>query len=443
MKKITALLIAAILCCSLFIPTLPVSAAEETGYCAVGEVDQTRAAVLLADGSILNVPFSGEAPTPGTVCRYLVTDGSYLFTAVSFPGYSAWRIFDNPDENGDYFWDGGQTYGFLADTAVGFLKFSDTSWRIAHGKHMITIAEGVGDMAGTAWPCNIEALWNDGLQKMDLIFADCSKTYPKGPQPGKLFDPSGAGFTSGDLEVVLSDLPAPEPPQIIKRRFCAVGEVDETAGLASVLTADGTVRTVRYEGTAPVSGRVHLMTEQDGVFRFTEHTYYAEGAQWRVFDGQIEGSAEQADFFSAYDASGGETRLYCAEDCVTFIRFSPTNWAVVKGGNAIGITSRLDPDFDYTAYPSGLMFSWNTAELVSMQSQIDSVFCDAEAYPDATRYYTADQSRMIRGDKELRIETSPETADRGIGAAAAVLAAVGMITVCRKRGRARPADGRK
>ncbi len=439
MKKISALITAIVLCVSVGL-VMTFAAESTSGYCAVGEVDGSRAAILLGDGTVKTVNFTGTAPVAGTVNRFTETDGTYTFTGITWPGYTGWRIFDNNDDNGDFFFDGGGNYGYLWENAVGFVKFSDTSWRVYTGKHMIQIADGVGDQAGTAWPSNLEANWNNDLQKMDVVFADCTKTYESGPEPSKLFDSTGAGFTSGDKTVVLeANSTTDKKPEVITKKLCAVGEVNAEKGLAAVMLEDGKVRTVKYTGTAPTSGKVHTYSIKDGVFTFAEYEYYADGVEWRIYDGLADGSADKPDFFVAYDAAGNETRLYCTENCLTFIKFSDTNWAFFNKGNVINIKNRLDPNFDYTYWPSNLMFTWNTEEVVSLKSQIDSVFCDATENKDATQYYTADQSAMAQGDKNLVIDEdniySPNTSDAAVPAAIVVisLCAATVVLVGRKR----------
>lgn len=252
-------------------------------------------------------------------------------------------------------------------------------------------------------------------------------------------DPTGAGFTDGDKNVVLSggETPPPAPgPQIpADVSLCAVGEVSPEKGLAAILTPDGKVRTVKFTGTAPKSGAVHAFTVKNGICSFTLYSYFAEGTQWRVYDGLADGDSRNNDFFVSYDQTGAETRLYCADDCVTFIRFSDTNWSVFNRGNVINLEKKIG-DFDHTVWPCGLMFAWTDSSVVSLQTRITSVFCDASGDKAPTRYYTADQSEMEKGAYDVTISEndvwSPSTADAITAAAVIAVLISGVATVSKK-----------
>ena len=64
MKRIKALITAVILCLAAFVPFTLTAEAEEpvSGFCAVGEVKDSRAAILLADGTVRSVDIEGAAP---------------------------------------------------------------------------------------------------------------------------------------------------------------------------------------------------------------------------------------------------------------------------------------------------------------------------------------------------------------------------------------------
>lgn len=111
-------------------------------------------------------------------------------------------------------------YAYINASAIGFVKFSDTSWRVYSGKHMIEVADGVGDYPNTAWTANVDARWNSELQGLDILFADCTVTYSSGPaNPSVLFNGTATPDTTGDKDVVLvaeggneDDGETPEPP---------------------------------------------------------------------------------------------------------------------------------------------------------------------------------------------------------------------------------------
>ena len=129
------------------------------------------------------------------------------------------------------------------------------------------------------------------------------------------------------------------------------------------------------------------------------------------------------------------TRLYCADDCVTFIRFSDTNWSVFNRGNVINLEKKIG-DFDHTVWPCGLMFAWTDSSIVSLQTRITSVFCDASGDKAPTRYYTADQSEMEKGAYDVTISEndvwSPSTADAITAAAVIAVLISGVAAVSKK-----------
>lgn len=417
-----------------FVPfAIPAAAADpESGFCAVGEVKGSRAAILLADGSVRSADIAGTAPASGTVCAYTVSGGKYSFTAVTFGGYGGWALWNNMDGNGAFFFgtDGvNNYYAYFSESAVGFMKFSDTSWRVFNGKDMVGKSAGSG-----IYPANIDGLWDSTAGKITVVYADATVSRESN-DPKKFMDPSGAGFTGGDKEVVLSGGETPVKPDApVKVSLCAVGEVNTEKGIAAILTSDGKVKTVKYTGTAPTSGKVHAYTEKGGVYTLVECTYY-DGTEWRVYDGLVEGGRERNDFFVSYDQAGAELRLYCADDCVTFIRFSDTNWSVFNKGNVINLEKKIG-DYDHTVWPCGLMFAWTDSELVSNQTRVTSVFCDAEANKAPTRYYTADQSEMTKGAYDLLInENEPEapaTSDGIIAVSAIVTAVLGAVILSKR-----------
>lgn len=209
MKRISALITAIIICVSVFsVGSLVTSAAEPTtGYCAVGEVDGTRAAILRGDGTVKTVNFTGTAPVAGTVNSYTETNGVYTFSAVTFNGYTGWALWNNMDGNGAFFYGSDGTndyYAYFAETAAGFMKFSNTEWRVFNGKDMVGEAAKSG-----IYPANIDGYWDGAAEKITVVYADATQDYSGTNDPKKFMDPTGAGFTTGDKNVVLSNAEDP------------------------------------------------------------------------------------------------------------------------------------------------------------------------------------------------------------------------------------------
>ena len=103
MKRIKALITAVILCLAAFVPFTLTAEAEElvSGFCAVGEVKDIRAAILFADGTVRDV-VSGFSET----VRELTTPYSSCSSRgvfVSFPHVDVYKKTDIIMKNGRKF----------------------------------------------------------------------------------------------------------------------------------------------------------------------------------------------------------------------------------------------------------------------------------------------------------------------------------------------------
>lgn len=82
------------------------------------------------------------------------------------------------------------------------------------------------------------------------------------------------------------------------------------------------------------------------------------------------------------------------------------------------------------------MFAWTDSSVVSLQTRITSVFCDASGDKAPTRYYTADQSEMEKGAYDVTISEndvwSPSTADAITAAAVIAVLISGVAAVSKK-----------
>ncbi len=212
--------------------------ASAADYCAVGEVKDGKAAILKADGSIVEAPFTGTAPTSGTVYAYSEENGVYTFTEAPIEwavgtGYDSWRLRAD-GTNAFYDADGTCTtmVPITAETPI-FVKFSDTSWRVYLGPTAINIGAqaegGVGDWDNTSWPANIQAVYDGATGSAAYCFIDVnnngyllklSEWGANDPEnhhvltdPTKYFDRNG--LTSGDKDVVLGNEQPPQTADVI------------------------------------------------------------------------------------------------------------------------------------------------------------------------------------------------------------------------------------
>ena len=187
----------------------PVPEVPASGYCAVGEVDAEGklVAVLFGNGLVKTMSFAGDAPASGTV-MYFETEGDKIaFASVEMnEEYNMWRVY--AEQTGDlmYNTDGTTEWRhYFDEAAVGFVKFSDTSWMAFSGKKMINIGNGVFEWPNTAWPSNLWAYDADGNTTLDLIFADATMTYDNGEVTNVtlLFSGDAVGFETGDKTVTI------------------------------------------------------------------------------------------------------------------------------------------------------------------------------------------------------------------------------------------------
>lgn len=110
--------------------------------------------------------------------------------------------------------------------------------------------------------------------------------------------------------------------------YCAVGSVDEAAKTAKVLFGNGEVKTIQWQGDAPVVGTVNPFTKDGDVYT----------AQ------RIKTYPVYSDSFSIRDpvyASGRQKRFWYSEmyfvnnETIFFVRYSDTEWRVMKGRDAM------------------------------------------------------------------------------------------------------------
>ncbi len=187
----------------------PVLEPPASGFCVVGESDaeSKKVAVLFANGLVETMDLAGEAPAAGTIAYFEVEGTMIAFSEATLTDYSQWRVF--AEANGDLFYntDGTTEWRhYLTDTCATFIKFSDTNWMAFEGKNVIKIANGLTEYPNTAWPCFLWVIDVDGDGTIEGVFADATKTYEGGEVSDitLLFDPTGAGLTEGDKNVVLT-----------------------------------------------------------------------------------------------------------------------------------------------------------------------------------------------------------------------------------------------
>lgn len=188
----------------------------ETGYCAVGAVDEAAktAKILLGNGDIVLASYTGDAPKSGVVMIYKRDGERYSFEVDDrrvFPSYgdeykgrkisvvlrqrslqSAGKIYVNSE-------------------TVFFVRYSATEWRVLKGRAAISQNNGgqpgyllgVAETSGYIWYTNEF----DNTAKLALcvmIVGDCAAENewpPANAAVTKLLDPAGNGFDSGDKDL--------------------------------------------------------------------------------------------------------------------------------------------------------------------------------------------------------------------------------------------------
>lgn len=202
----------------------------------------------------------------------------------------------------------------------------------------------------------------------------------------------------GTTEATKPTEPA-QPTELSNIGYLAVGTVDAAAGTAKVVGDNGVIAEIKYvSAEAPVPGKIYSYAKNGDSYELTKAPFInGDYSAWgvRVFD--------QVDYgFDALYTHDGvnETVYEMASEVTVFIRFSNTEWRVLKGSDVI----------KYSGWPCGAYFDVNPNpnggnQLVSVML-ICSVNLEtwAEGNADEANSYFFDKDGFGWGDGNLIIE---------------------------------------
>ena len=158
----------------------PIPEVPESGFCAIGQVDEanTKVAVVLWSGKVKTFTYDGSVPTTGAIAYYEIAGDVIAFEEVVLEDYQYWRL---QDQEVEYFYGNDGTndlYVYFADRCVCFLKFSDTNWNVYNERgNLFEVSLFDYAWPSTVWPCGLQALDYDGDGNMDVLLADATHTY--------------------------------------------------------------------------------------------------------------------------------------------------------------------------------------------------------------------------------------------------------------------------
>lgn len=190
-----------------------------------------------------------------------------------------------------------------------------------------------------------------------------------------------------------------QPTELADSGYLAVGIVDATAGTAKVVGDNGVIAEIKYvSAEAPVPGKIYSYAKNGDVYElnkapFINGDYSAWGV--RIFD-QVDYG-----FDCLYTHDGVNETIYeMASEVTVFIRFSNTEWRIMKGSDVI----------KYSGFPCGAYFDVKPNpnggnQLVSVML-ICSVNLDTwvEGNADEANSYFFDKDGFGWGDGDLIIQ---------------------------------------
>ena len=152
---------------------------------------------------------------------------------------------------------------------------------------------------------------------MILLLTGCAPAVEPTQSPADPTDPTNiTDPTGGD--------PMPEKTTY----YCAVGSVDEAAKTAKVLFGNGEVKTIKWDGDAPVVGTVNPFTKNGDVYTVQRiKTYPVYGASFSSRDPVFVNARNKSFWYSEH--------YYVTNETIFFVRYSATEWRVFKGRDAM------------------------------------------------------------------------------------------------------------
>jgi lysophospholipase L1-like esterase len=188
-------------------PELFAPVPEGTGFCAVGNIDQqtNTARILLETGEVVDAPYApapngGNVLKSGSVYSYRLENGVYTFSEPVWTSSRNTPVLANNRNKRLY----REKSYFTDKDTVFFVRYSDTEWRVFKGRsampcktYLVDLVETHGSMMGVK------------VMDTPYMLARCVMVTggplnnglwpPAKAETTKFLDPSGAGFSSGDI----------------------------------------------------------------------------------------------------------------------------------------------------------------------------------------------------------------------------------------------------
>ncbi len=191
-------------------PEVPVL--HDSGWCAVGLTEGDKATILADTGAVLTLKYIGEV-TPGLIHGYEYekeAEAIKLTLASTFPevadrdsggnDLSVWNMGAYPSSSSVYY---GTQYTLSENTPV-FVRYSNTEWRLAHGKSAFAsdgLTRGYINVTGS----NLNFV---------MIVGACGSLEnmkPANAEVTQCMDPDGNGFDRGNISLDGSEIPDDKP----------------------------------------------------------------------------------------------------------------------------------------------------------------------------------------------------------------------------------------
>ncbi len=227
---------------------------KANGWCAVGFTDGDYATILADTGAVKTLKYTGSV-TPGLIHSYVYDAASEtvnLSLASTFPqvadrdsggnDLSGWNMGAYPESNSIYY---GGSYTLSDDTPI-FVRYSNTEWRLAHGKAAFA-AQGL-----TRGYINA----NGAALNFVMIVGACGSLENMAPANADVtacMDPQGNGFNRGNIMLDGSDIPEDKPMENLDENGLTIPDGSKTTQTVTYKKVGGkTLRMSIYQPTVKV-----------------------------------------------------------------------------------------------------------------------------------------------------------------------------------------------
>ena len=236
---------------------------------------------------------------------------------------------------------------------------------------------------------------------MLLSMAACQSSEPTESTPTTPSTPVTQPTEPEDIVVNPTTKPTEpaKPTELANIGYLAVGIVDAEAGTAKVVGDNGVIAEIKYvSAEAPVPGKVYCYAKNGDAYELSDAPFI-NGAYsaWAV---RMLEEVEYG-FDGVYTHDGVNETIYeMAPEAVVFIRFSNTEWRVLKGDDVVKYGGYpCGAYFDYSANPNGGNMLVNVMLVCSVNTE---TWTDGHA--DEANSYFFDKDGFGWGDGDLIIE---------------------------------------